>query len=122
MRLPIDTTGITFLVATAPEPVRDFESKQQKTDEAGAPLFAVQLVALGGDGAEVISVKVAGEPATLTQGSPVRVTGLVATPWSMGDRAGVSFKASGMEPAGTAGSAASSATSGSKTAAAGQAG
>jgi hypothetical protein len=121
MKLPIDTTGITFLVATAPEPVRDFESKQHKTDETGAPLFAVQLVALGGDGAEVISVKVAGEPATLTQGSPVRVTGLVATPWSMGDRAGVSFKASGMEPA-TAATAASSAPSGSKAAAAGQAG
>ena len=121
MRLPIDTTGITFLVATAPEPVRDFESKQQKTDEAGAPLFGVQLVALGGEGAEVISVKVAGEPAALTQGSPVRVTGLVATPWSMGDRAGVSFKASGMEPVTTADSAGSSAGSGSK-AAAGQAG
>lgn len=113
MKLPIDTTGITFLVATAPEPVRDYESKQHKTDESGALLFAVQLVALGGDGAEVISVKVAGEPATLTQGSPVRLTGLVATPWSMGDRAGVSFKASGMEPVGS---------SGSKAAAAGQAG
>lgn len=99
MRLPIDTTGITFLVASAPEPVRDFESKRQKTDEAGAPLFALQLVVLGGDGAEVISVKVAGEPATLTQGSPVRVADLVATPWSMGDRAGVSFKASRIEPA-----------------------
>jgi hypothetical protein len=119
MKLPIDTTGITFLVATAPEPVRDFESKQHKTDEAGAPLFAVQLVALGSDGAEVISVKIAGEPATLTQGSPVRVTGLVATPWSMGDRAGVSFKASGMEPV-AAGSAGSASTS--SKAAAGQAG
>lgn len=121
MRLPIDTTGITFLVATAPEPVRDFESKQHKTDETGAPLFAVQLVALGGDGAEVISVKIAGEPATLSQGSPVRVTGLVATPWSMGDRAGVSFKASGMEPATATSASSGSSTSGAK-AAAGQAG
>ena len=102
MRLPIDTTGITFLVAGGPEPVRDFESKRQKTDETGAPLYAVQLVALDGDGAELISVKHAGEPANLTQGLPVRVAGLVANPWSMGDRSGVAFKAARIEPAGPA--------------------
>ena len=39
MRLPIDTTAMAFVVAGAAEPVRDFDSKQQKTDENGAPLF-----------------------------------------------------------------------------------
>jgi hypothetical protein len=94
MRLPIDTNGITFLCAMAPEPVMDFDTKRQKGDANGEPLYAVQLVLLADGGAEVISVKVPGsQPAGLTAGVPVTVAGLVATPWSMGDRSGVSFKA-----------------------------
>ena len=60
MKLPIDTSVMTFLAAGPPEPVVDFESKAAKLDEHGAPLFAVQLVVLADGGAEVIGVKVAG--------------------------------------------------------------
>jgi hypothetical protein len=99
MRLPIDTNGITFLCAMAPEPVMDFETKRQKGDANGEPLYAVQLVLLADGGAEVISVKVSGsQPAGLTGGTPVVVAGLVATPWSMGERSGVSFKAARIAP------------------------
>jgi hypothetical protein len=35
----------------------------------------------------------------IRQGAPVKVTGLVAQPWTMADRSGVSFKAAGVEPA-----------------------
>lgn len=62
MKLPIDTTGMTFLAAGSPEPVRDFDSKAAKVDENGEAIFAVQVVVLANGGAEVISVKVAGEP------------------------------------------------------------
>ena len=99
MKLPIDTTGVTFLCALAPEPVMDFETKRQKGDLNGEPLFSVQLVLLADGGAEVISVKIVGSPAAgLVSGAPVAVVGLVATPWSMGDRSGVSFKASSIQP------------------------
>ena len=99
MKLPIDTTGVTFLCALAPEPVMDFETKRQKGDLNGEPLFSVQLVLLADGGAEVISVKIVGTPAAgLVSGAPVAVVGLVATPWSMGDRSGVSFKASSIQP------------------------
>ncbi len=99
MKLPIDTTGVTFLCALAPEPVMDFETKRQKGDLNGEPLFSVQLVLLADGGAEVISVKIVGSPAAgLISGMPVAVVGLVATPWSMGDRSGVSFKASSIQP------------------------
>lgn len=99
MKLPIDTTGVTFLCALAPEPVMDFETKRQKGDLNGEPLFSVQLVLLADGGAEVISVKIVGTPADgLVSGTPVAVVGLVATPWSMGDRSGVSFKASSIQP------------------------
>ena len=38
-------------------------------------------------------------PKGVTQGATVRVTGLVATPWSMGDRSGVAYRAAQIEPA-----------------------
>lgn len=101
MKLPIDTSGLTFLAAAAPEPVLDFETKATKVDESGLTIFAVQVVALTDGGAEVLAVKVAGEPKGIVQGSPVKLTGLTAQPWAMGDRTGVAFRASRIEPAGT---------------------
>jgi hypothetical protein len=100
MKLPIDTTGITFLAASAPEPVLDFESKAPKADENGEVLHSVQVVVLAADGADVISVKVAGQPKGVTQGTGLKVIGLVATPWAMNDRSGVSFRATKLEAAG----------------------
>lgn len=99
MKLPIDVTGMTFLAAGSPEPVKDFDSKAAKVDENGEPIFAVQLVVLVDGGAEVITVKVTGDPKGVGHGVPVKVAGLVATPWSMGDRSGVAFRAARIEPA-----------------------
>lgn len=63
MRLPVDTSAITFLCAGAPEPVLDFETRQPKADESGETLYSVQLVALADGAADIISVKTAGKPA-----------------------------------------------------------
>ena len=98
MKLPIDTTGMTFLAAGPAEPVLDFESKTAKVDENGMPLFSVQVVAPAEGGADVIGVKIAGEPMGVAQGATVKVTGLMATPWSMGDRSGVAYRATQIEP------------------------
>ena len=38
MRLPIDTSAISFLCALLPEPVVDFETRRPKADENGEPL------------------------------------------------------------------------------------
>jgi hypothetical protein len=35
----------------------------------------------------------------IRQGAPVKVSGLVAQPWTMADRSGVSFRAARIEPA-----------------------
>ena len=100
MRLPIDTSAISFLCALAPEPVLDFETKRPRADENGEPLYVIQLLAMGEDSADLIAVKVPGVPSpAIRQGAPVKVTGLVAQPWTMADRSGVSFKAAGVEPA-----------------------
>ncbi len=58
----------------------------------------VGLIALGASDAETLSVKVSGQPRNLVQGSLVKVSGLVATPWQMSKtRHGISFHADGIE-------------------------
>jgi hypothetical protein len=98
MKLPIDTSSITFLAASGAEPVVDFDTRQPRVGGDGRPLVSVSLVALSAEGADVIPVKTVGELKGVTQGTPVRVTGLVATPWSIGERSGVSFRAERVEP------------------------
>jgi hypothetical protein len=44
---------------------------------------------MGEDSADLIAVKVPGVPSqAIRQGAPVKVTGLVAQPWTMADRSG----------------------------------
>jgi hypothetical protein len=99
MRLPVDTSAIAFLCALEPHPLLDFQSKQQRADENGEPLYVVQLIALAEGEAEILAVKVPGLPSGIRQGHPVKVTGLVAQPWTMNDRSGVAFRAARIEPA-----------------------
>jgi hypothetical protein len=99
MKLPVDTSAIAFLCAVEAEPVIDFETRRPKADENGEPLYAVQLIAMTDGAAEILAVKVPGMPSGIRQGHPVKVTGLVAQPWSMNDRSGVAFRAARIEPA-----------------------
>jgi hypothetical protein len=69
-----------------------------RADENGEPLYVVQLIALGEGEAEILAVKVPGMPSGIRQGHPVKVTGLVAQPWSMNDRSGVAFRAARIDP------------------------
>jgi hypothetical protein len=68
-------------------------------DENGQPVHEVQLCAVMDGKADALAVKFAGAPGLLTEGTPVRVVGMVATPWAKGDRSGVSFRASSVEAA-----------------------
>ena len=93
MRLPIDTTDLT-LIAGSVEPVTDFETKQPKADANGELLYALDIVAFGAEGGpQVWPVKVAGEPKGITTGANVTVTDLVAAPWTIDGRHGISFRA-----------------------------
>ena len=99
MKLAIDTSAIAFLCAMAPEPLVDFEAKRPRADENGEPLYVIELLAMGEDSADLLAVKVPGQPSqAIRQGAPVKVTGLVAQPWTMNDRAGVAFRAARIEP------------------------
>lgn len=100
MKLRVDTAQLTFLVVAAPQPVRDFDTGRAKVED-GQPLFSVRVVAMdpGSGDAEIIIVKVPGEPVGLIPGQPVRLRELTAQPWSIGDKSGVAFRAAAVEPA-----------------------
>lgn len=100
MKLPINSSSMSFLSVAPPQPVTDFETRQPRTDENGAPLFSAQIVALSDGEAEVIAIKVAGDPGRFGQGIALKVTGLIAQPWTMGERSGISYRAEKIEPQG----------------------
>ncbi len=101
MRIPVDVTNVRFVVAEMPEPSIEFETKAPRVDDAGQPIFQVALLAVGAGTREMLVVKVSPEPKGLTELAQVKVADLVATTWTIGDRSGVSFKASKIEPLGS---------------------
>ncbi len=99
MQLPIDTSELSFICAGPAKAVVDFQTKRPKTDGTGTALYAVPLVAMTDGNAEVIAVKVPGEPKGLTQGAAVRLTGLVAVPYTIGENSGVAYRAARIDNA-----------------------
>lgn len=93
MRLVIDTSESKFTTAGPVEPVLDFDTRAQRVDELGRPLYKVRLFSISASGHEALCVNVAGEPKGIGDFTPVKVVGLTASTWDMGDRHGVPFKA-----------------------------
>ena len=98
MRLHIDTSATLYMATGAPTPVLDRETRTQRVDDQGRPLYTVSLLAISPDGPEIHDVKFAGETKGLEEMTPVKVTKLVASPWSIGDRNGISFRADQVQP------------------------
>ena len=101
VKLPIDTSGMTFMAAAPARPVTDFDTKQHRVDENGELLYNLQVVALDPEGAQIITLRVPGDP-DVSQGALLQLEGLVALPWSMGDRSGVAFRANRVKSQGMA--------------------
>lgn len=99
MRLPIDTNAVRFASVRPGEVDVDFTTKAPKTDDQGRTLYKVHLLAVGAKDQDIITVRVAGAPKGVGELTHVKVHELVATTWEMDGRFGVSFRASGIEPA-----------------------
>lgn len=97
MRLEVKTERVQFLATRAPEPKTDQEGRQKRDQRTQELLWQTELVAIDADGADVIKVATAFEP-KLTPGQYVQVGELVATPWAMGDRSGVAYRAQSLAP------------------------
>ena len=98
VRLPVDTSAMTLVAMAAPEPVVDFTTRQPKADPDGQPLYTVQVAAMFEDQGEVLAIRVTGEPAGITPGMPVQIGRLVAKPWALGERSGMSYRAAAIRP------------------------
>ena len=78
MRLPVDTSVVSFVSAGPAEPSVDFDTKQQKTDAKGVAINQVHLFVVGEGTHEVITVRFSGEARGLGQFTLVKATDLVA--------------------------------------------
>ncbi|WP_329019165.1 SCO3933 family regulatory protein [Streptomyces sp. NBC_00690] len=99
--IPVDTARLGVLrCAIAPEvKYSNAETKEVKKDRDGNPVYTVAVtVRQDGRRISVVEIAVTGEPKGVTEGSEVRVTGLTAFAWSMGDRHGISFRADAITP------------------------
>lgn len=113
MKLNIDVSGVQFFCTRGAEARTDRETGAPRVDrETGLPLWQVQVAALDTTGGEVLAVTVAGEP-SVAVGQMVTIDGLVAIPWSQGDRSGVAYRAASIKSSGTPIAASTSAASGS---------
>jgi hypothetical protein len=103
MRLPINTSEMTFQVISRPEPLRDPACGHARTTRRGAPVFMVQLLTSWNGSVGTISVEVTRQPsADIRPGVVVEVAGLAAVSWTVGNRSGLVFRAERIAPAGIA--------------------
>ncbi len=97
-QIPVDVSKLQTLAGGGATPLLD-QGGQQKHDQEGRPLFVLPIVALVEGGMpEVFSVRVPGAPPELATLTPLRLVGLVARPWSIGDRSGVTFSCASVQP------------------------
>lgn len=101
MKFRVDTTGMRFFCVKTAEPAIDFQTKRPKATRDGEPIFEVQVVALGDDGESgLLTLRLIGEqPRKLAEGTPLRVAGLVAVPWEIDGRSGITYRAEQVQPA-----------------------
>ena len=97
MKLEIKTERMQFLATRAPEPKTDQEGRQKRDQRSQEPLWQTELVAIDAEGADVIRVATVFPP-KVTAGQYVQVGELVASPWAMGDRSGVAYRAASLTP------------------------
>ncbi|MFD0316082.1 SCO3933 family regulatory protein [Streptomyces flavalbus] len=100
--IPVDTARLGVLrCANVPEvKFSNSETQEVKKDRDGNPVYTVAVtVRPDGRRISVIEIAVSGEPKGLEAGQIVKVIGLTAFVWSMGDRSGVSFRADTITPA-----------------------
>ena len=103
-RIPVDVSRLSgALCVSAPEVKADPATGEVRTDKAsGQPVYLVGVsVKIAGERkAYVLDVQVPGEPVGVTEGSPVRLFDLVAVPWEVDGRSGLSYRASAVTAAG----------------------
>ncbi|GAA5036816.1 hypothetical protein [Actinopolymorpha pittospori] len=98
MNLHLDGSRWTFTVTKAPEPKTDNEGRQKTDRRTGERLTVTQMMALNAeDGADVITVTVAGDVPKVSVGQIVTPVELEAIPWATNGRNGVAYRAKSLD-------------------------
>jgi hypothetical protein len=103
--IPVDVNVFGgFMCVHPPEVKANPRTGEVRKDAAsGESVFVVGVVAIRGKDSSVIQVSVPGEPKGLGVGTALRLVGLEAVPWDVEGRSGVSFRATAVVPADSAG-------------------
>ena len=101
--IPVDISGLSFLVAGEPEPkLLDRETGEVKKDNEGRELYTITLLPRPNDDRRNPIITVTFPSATfpkIPEGTQVRPVGLAAFYWSMNGRAGMGFRCEAIRPA-----------------------
>jgi len=96
--IPVDCSKLTTIVGGLIQPATT-EDGSPRRDKQGRTLFNVPVVVVAeGGNAEAMNVRVPGPVPQIPALTPVRIVGLVARPWAIGERSGVSFSAEALQP------------------------
>ncbi|MGW3513430.1 SCO3933 family regulatory protein [Streptomyces sp. NPDC000994] len=111
-QIPVDTSAATVMVAKAPQPkVKDRRTGEIATDKDGVTLMTVEVMFSTPDEVEILKLTVPqpGVSEDLVMGTPVALTGLVASAWENEfngqKRHGIAFRAVAVTSLAAAGSA-----------------
>ena len=99
--IPVDTArlGVLRCAITPEAKISNVETQEVKKDRDGNTVYTVAVtVRQDGRRISVIEIAVAGEPKGIEEGQILKVTGLTAFAWAMGDRHGISFRADAITP------------------------
>jgi len=97
--LPIATDGIKLEVTSEPKAITNYDNGAPKLDEKGRPLFSVRVLWDDGKSTEMITIKVGGQPPAFGHRAQVKAVGLVAQPYVVNGKDGISFTAESLQPA-----------------------
>ncbi|MEV7245437.1 hypothetical protein AB0N92_29930 [Streptomyces sp. NPDC093248] len=111
-QIPVDIANATVMVAKTPQPkVKDRRTGEVALDKDGATLMVVEVMFSTPDEVEILKLTVpqSGVSEDLAMGTPVVLTGLVASPWENEfngqKRHGIAFRAVAVTSLAAAGSA-----------------
>ncbi|RKN12793.1 hypothetical protein D7319_02350 [Streptomyces radicis] len=94
--IPVDPTRLGRFMVVAPPTPRVTPEGEQRRDRDGRPQWVVAVAVRRPERrAEMVEIVVPGDPgAGLSEGMPVHLDDLECTFWAVGDRSGLSWRAS----------------------------
>lgn len=98
--IPVDIGRLGSILCVVPAETRKTPEGQVRTDREGRVLYVIGLSVrqVGSRRADTIEVQLSEQPPGIMEGTRVIVTDLVARPWEIDGRSGISYRAASVAP------------------------